>query len=66
MIKPEKCIHCGKQPNIVDYGDFAYAQCSCGKWSSHEFCGTRPENSIRQWNVANCPYKHRSKGWWLK
>lgn len=53
MIKPDKCIHCGKRPSIMDLGDIVYTQCSCGKWSPYEFCGTRPDSSVRQWNLAN-------------
>lgn len=53
MIKPDKCIHCGKYPSIMDLGDIVYTQCSCGKWSPYEFCGTRPDSSVRQWNLAN-------------
>lgn len=53
MIKPDKCIHCGKCPSIMDFGDIVYTQCSCRKWSPYEFCGTRPDSSVRQWNLAN-------------
>ena len=53
MLNPNKCIFCGKTPTILDFGDLAYVQCSCGKWNLYEFCGARTDISVKQWNLAN-------------
>lgn len=53
MIKPTKCIQCGKKPSVLNLGGVAYVQCPCGKWNPYEFCGARVVYAIEQWNVAN-------------
>lgn len=53
MIKPDKCIKCGKRPRILDLGDLVYVQCMCDKWNPYEFCGVRVAHAVEQWNVAN-------------
>lgn len=56
-MKPDKCVNCGKRPAVITIGDVSYVQCTCGKWNLYEFCGSRPQYAIEQWNVANVGYR---------
>jgi len=54
-MKVSDCIHCKRQPRIVEIGGIFYVQCLCGKWKPYEFMGARKATAYAQWNAFNCP-----------